>query len=381
MAPPYPPLPIPLNLPFQPLRGSRTSKLMEESLVGLATPFTWQLARRVGVAAIATALVMVAFGRERVVRLSHDCAASVPVDVRVMTAKDAAMAMPPRRKPGNPFQCRILMYLSSEIAVAPLIVVFAIGLLRTDAPETCRIAGAAFAGPTRDLRIRAQRARQRPGRGAHDVGSQPQPGIRGPDRFRRDPLLHPSLERSEGVERIDPRPARAVRHAREHEEPDEVGRLALRLGPVPASAIVPAVVGEEIDHAVQVIDAVARVDRLVRPAVVHDELSAQGLEVSQIRVRRVDDRSQPGVAGRNVAIVIDLVEGPARVHEQEIAIEGQPDSARRGREDERPERLAAALDTRVEQLAGARTPQAGIVLPHRVHLCRGQAVWRVGAFA
>src|SRR5712691_854359 len=97
MLPPYPPLPMPLNLPFQPVSGSRTSKLIEESLVGVATPFTLQFAGRVAVAATTTALVIVAFGRERVVRLSHDCAADAPADASVMTAKDATIATPTAR--------------------------------------------------------------------------------------------------------------------------------------------------------------------------------------------------------------------------------------------------------------------------------------------
>src|SRR3954471_23434872 len=97
MAPPYPPLPMPLNLPFQPVNGSRTSNLIEESLVGVAMPFTLQFAGRVLVAATTTALLMLAFGRERVARLSHDCAADASAEVRAMLARNAAMERPTGR--------------------------------------------------------------------------------------------------------------------------------------------------------------------------------------------------------------------------------------------------------------------------------------------
>src|SRR4051812_28729879 len=92
MAPPYPPLPIPLNFPFHPVSGRRTSNLIDESLVGVATPFTLQFAGKVAVAATTTALVIVAFGSERVRRLSQDCAADALVDTSA-TARDATIVM------------------------------------------------------------------------------------------------------------------------------------------------------------------------------------------------------------------------------------------------------------------------------------------------
>src|SRR3954453_13683276 len=39
IAPPYPPFPMPLNLPFQPVSGRRTSNSIQEELVGGAAPF------------------------------------------------------------------------------------------------------------------------------------------------------------------------------------------------------------------------------------------------------------------------------------------------------------------------------------------------------
>jgi hypothetical protein len=48
------------------------------------------LARTPGVAATVTALVIVAFGRESVARLSHDCAADALADARAIAAKTAA---------------------------------------------------------------------------------------------------------------------------------------------------------------------------------------------------------------------------------------------------------------------------------------------------
>jgi hypothetical protein len=83
---------MPLNLPFQPLSGSRTSNLIEESLVGVATPFTWQWAGKPEAAATITALEIFAWGRLRVARLSHERAAEAAVEVSAMAAKNAPMA-------------------------------------------------------------------------------------------------------------------------------------------------------------------------------------------------------------------------------------------------------------------------------------------------
>src|SRR5271165_6759011 len=46
MVPASPPLPTACSLPFQPVRGSQTSKLIVEEAVGLITPCTWQKAGR-----------------------------------------------------------------------------------------------------------------------------------------------------------------------------------------------------------------------------------------------------------------------------------------------------------------------------------------------
>src|SRR5437867_10501558 len=97
MLPPYPPLPTPLNFPFQPVSGSRTSNLIEESFVGVATPFTLQFAGCAPVAATTTALVIFSFGRERLVRLSHDCAAEALADVSATTTKGPAIQTPKGR--------------------------------------------------------------------------------------------------------------------------------------------------------------------------------------------------------------------------------------------------------------------------------------------
>src|SRR6266576_571951 len=96
IAPPYPPLPMPLNLPFQPVNGRRTSNWIEESLVGVATPFTLQFAGRLPEAGTTAALVILAAGSESVVRLSHDWAAEASAGVSTMAANSARNAAPMR---------------------------------------------------------------------------------------------------------------------------------------------------------------------------------------------------------------------------------------------------------------------------------------------
>jgi len=64
-----------LNFPFQLVSGRRTSNWIEESLVGVATPFTLQFAGRLPEAGTTTAPVILAAGSENVVKLSHDWAA------------------------------------------------------------------------------------------------------------------------------------------------------------------------------------------------------------------------------------------------------------------------------------------------------------------
>src|SRR6267142_6381594 len=97
IVPPYPPLPMPLNLPFQPVNGRRTSNWIEESLVGVATPFTLQFAGRLPEAGTTTALVILALGSESVARPSHDWAAEAPAGASAMPAKSARIAAPMRR--------------------------------------------------------------------------------------------------------------------------------------------------------------------------------------------------------------------------------------------------------------------------------------------
>src|SRR5712692_1678559 len=85
--PPYPPFPPWSSFPFQPAAGIHTSNLIKESLVGLETPATRQKAgtftgvvepgRTNGPAGTDVAdVTVVLFGRESVVRLSHDWAAA-----------------------------------------------------------------------------------------------------------------------------------------------------------------------------------------------------------------------------------------------------------------------------------------------------------------
>src|SRR5262245_11727918 len=89
MLPDHPPLPIPMNLPFQPSAGIQTSILISESEVGLMVAATRQkagswrkvfccaglrLGRVKAPAATASALVMVVAGRERVAREEQSAA-------------------------------------------------------------------------------------------------------------------------------------------------------------------------------------------------------------------------------------------------------------------------------------------------------------------
>src|SRR5207244_8110607 len=99
IVPPYPPLPMPLNLPFQPVNGNRTSNWIEESLVGVATPFTLQFAGRPPPAGTMTTLVILAPGSEREVRLSPDWAAEASAGVSTIPAKSTINAGPIRHVP------------------------------------------------------------------------------------------------------------------------------------------------------------------------------------------------------------------------------------------------------------------------------------------
>src|SRR5215469_16625715 len=62
---------MPLNLPFHPSSGRRTSNWTDDFVVGVAIPFTLQCAGTVPLASITTAPVMLAFGRERSTRSEH----------------------------------------------------------------------------------------------------------------------------------------------------------------------------------------------------------------------------------------------------------------------------------------------------------------------
>src|SRR5262245_22797852 len=105
----------------------------------------------------------------------------------------------------------------------------------------------------RDLWIRTQRPR------AHGLSVL---HSRTDDRCGSGALLHPADERCERIEGADADATAAMKHARHHEHPVEVSRLRPQLR----------------DDAFVVIDAHHRVQRVVGPAVVADDLAAARAE-------------------------------------------------------------------------------------------------------
>src|SRR5262245_58270144 len=140
--------------------------------------------------------------------------------------------------------------------------------LRARAREVRRVVDAARSLVLRDLWIRTQRTRA-DGGAVDDAG--------GEDRSWRRSLLDPFDERRERVERARADAAAAVKHPRHHEQPIEVGRRR----------------PEPIDDVLVVLHAHQRVERLIGPAEVADDLAAARLESRQIRIRRVERAARP----------------------------------------------------------------------------------------
>src|SRR5690242_11279902 len=122
MAPWKPLFPIPISRPFHDVDGgSHTSKLILESLVGVATAVTRQCDASI------TACVIFTFDRVRVVRFSQD----VPASAGSLTTET-------------------LMHRKTRQRLF---------LIRICAHEVCSIVSAAGALPSRNLRIRTERSR------------------------------------------------------------------------------------------------------------------------------------------------------------------------------------------------------------------------------
>jgi RNA polymerase sigma-70 factor (ECF subfamily) len=137
--------------------------------------------------------------------------------------------------------------------------------------EVGRVVRVARAVVARDERIRIDRPR------ARDLAVRRR---RRDHLARRRALLDPAEERREQVERVRPAgvAARAVEHAREHEQARELLR-----GREPAHLVLQRrVVG----------DRAVRRDRLVGPALPDDQLAAGLVEGGQVRVRRVPEVEQ-----------------------------------------------------------------------------------------
>src|SRR5215471_18444984 len=156
------------------------------------------------------------------------------------------------------------------------------------ADEVRRLVDAPLPGVPRNLRIGTQRARA-----ARYLATQCD------DALGRDALFHPLLERGERIEGVRASTATAVPHPGRHEEAEEFPRRLRRV---------------LSRHALQVVDAVLRVDARIVPAVVHDQLAAERSELAQVWVGRVDDRPE-GVGGRDVLIEVEGVEVPVGIVE------------------------------------------------------------------
>src|SRR6185369_17145955 len=259
MAPWKPLFPIPISRPFHDVDGgSHTSKLILESVVGVATAVTRQCDASV------TACVIFTFDRVRVVRFSQAVAASA----RSLTTETQSHRENRQR----------------------------LFLIRISAHEVCGIVSATGTLPSRNLRIGTERSRSIDDC-TRAVGCN--------DLARRNPFLHPLFEGAQYVVGIWSRPTAAVSHSRSHEESEELFRF-FRTTHFPGCRFV------ILEHIVRYRDGVG-------PAGVHQQLSTALLESGEIRIYGAHE-SQFGIGVCDVTVPIHCPPIPIRIIEQEIAI-------------------------------------------------------------
>src|SRR5436190_8059000 len=175
MAPWKPLFPIPISRPFHDVDGgSHTSKLILESLVGVATAVTRQCD------ASDTACVIFTFDRVRVVRFSQAVAASTGGLAKTQSHRENRQRL---------------------------------FLIRISAHEVCGIVSATGTLPSRNLRIGTERSRS-----IDDCTS----AVGCNDLARRNPFLYPRFDGAQCVVGIWSRSTAAVSHSRSHEEPEEL---------------------------------------------------------------------------------------------------------------------------------------------------------------
>src|ERR1700741_1345132 len=188
-------------------------------------------------------------------RSSSSSSRSWAYAVRLSTASTAAATSDLR-----------FMVLPSIIVIVVVIVVMPAVpalLARHAALEVRSVVRAARAGEHGDSRIDAERTRAVD----HAAGQ-----VRGNDAIGGLALLDPLLERGEHVEGVRPGAARAVLHAGNHEQAEEVVDALACVLPVVAA------VTHEMRDFLEVVDRVERRDVRIAPAVIDDELGAAALE-------------------------------------------------------------------------------------------------------
>src|SRR6266478_2800074 len=258
-----------------------------------------------------------------------------------------------------------------SVPIVLVVVVIAVIARLTDAREA-GVAVRVAADVPGDLRMRAKWAGE-----LDDARSSIVSGVLRADQLPgRESMFHPGLEShldvmkriahrwllpgalsedaGSGARRV------AVPHSRDHEEPIELLRLlqTARL----------------LDDGLVVLGTVGRLQRLVLPTVILDDLDALTPRCREVGVGRIAEKADLEVRIRHVAVEIEGLVVPVRILERQVC--KVPPSETCGievRDEPGPLPFRAHRESGEDLLAGARIGRAGIDLPQRGQLGGRQA--------
>src|SRR5262245_29944317 len=223
--------------------------------------------------------------------------------------------------------------------------------LRLGAVEARLVIAVSASPVSRDLRVGTERAR------AHAAAVE---RARGGQTLGRLSLLHPALERAEGIDLVRTLAAPAVVHPRCHEQADVVPRHPRT---------------ELRDDGGVVLQRAARRDQSVAPAVPEQQSSAARGERAEVGIARVDRAALDPPGALDVPVEVERERIPAWLAEHEVAEVVRADGKLPGVG--RPLELARRLGAGQDLLARARVRRAAIHPAHGLELRPGETAGRV----